>query len=350
MTIGAGGRRCWAAFAIGLAVLVLGFANGHINGAEKDDEGPVDLRVEPWSFSHDKDGRVAPGLYWRGGLKLVSPDPRFGGFSGLALSGDGTRLLAVSDDGWWLTARLIYDKGDLANLAEPSMAPLRDRSGRRPPSKRGRDAEALTLMSPGMVDGRVAVGFERRPRIELYDLRKAKLDAKPQPVPSPPAIRNGPNNGELEALAFLGSGALANSFIAISERQLDNADNIRGWVSGKNRKTFAFTIARLDEFAVTDVAVLPDGDLMLLERSFNGLFPGLSLRRIKISELKPGALVKPVPVFEGQLPRYAIDNMEGLAVHVTASGETRITVMSDDNYNRSLQNTIILQFALRERQ
>jgi hypothetical protein len=89
---------------------------------------------------------------------------------------------------------------------------------------------------------------------------------------------------------------------------------------------------------------------MLLERSFNGLFPGLSLRRIEIAELEPGASVKPVPVFEGQLPRYAIDNMEGLAVHVTASGETRITVMSDDNYNRSLQNTIILQFALKERQ
>jgi hypothetical protein len=350
MMTGAGGRRRWAAFAVAAAVLIMSFANGHIIGAEKEDEGPIDLRVEPWAFSHDKEGRVAPGLYWRGGLKLVSPDSRFGGFSALALSTDGTRLLAVSDDGWWLTARLLYDKGDLANLAEPFMAPLRDRSGKRSPSKRGRDAEALTLMSPGMVDGRVAVGLERRPRIELYDLRKAKLDAKPQLVPSPPAIRNGPNNAELEALAYLGRGPLANSFIAISERQLDDAGNIRGWVFGKTRKTFAFTIARLDEFAVTDIAVLPDGDLLLLERSFNGLFPGLSLRRIRIAELKPGALVNPVPIFEGTLPRYAIDNLEGLAVHVTASGETRITLMSDDNYNRRIQNTIILQFALKERQ
>ena len=347
MMMGAGGRRRWATVAVAFAVLILSFAAGHTISAEREDEGTVDLRVEPWSFSHDKDGRVAPGLYWRGGLKLVSTDPRFGGFSGLALSADGTRLLAVSDDGWWLTARLGYDKGDLADLVEPFMAPLLDRSGKRSTSKRGRDAEALTLMTPGMVDGRVAVGFERRPRIELYDLRKAKLDARPQPVPSPPAIRNGPYNAELEALAYLSRGPLANSFIAVSERQLDDAGNIRGWVFGKNRKTFAFTVARLDEFAVTDIAVLPDGDLMLLERSFNGLFPGLSLRRIKIDELKPGALVKPAPVFEGQLPRYAIDNMEGLAVHVTGSGETRITLMSDDNYNRSLQNTIILQFALK---
>ena len=141
MMTGAGGRQRWAAFAVALAVLVLSFAGGHSIGAGREDEGPVDLRVESWPFSHDKDGRIAPGLYWRGGLKLVSPDPRFGGFSGLALSADGTRLLAVSDDGWWLTARLVYDKGDLANLVEPSMAPLRDRSGKRATSKRGRDAE-----------------------------------------------------------------------------------------------------------------------------------------------------------------------------------------------------------------
>jgi hypothetical protein len=35
-------------------------------------------------------------------------------------------------------------------------------------------------------------------------------------------------------------------------------------------------------------------------------------------------------------------------VHVTASGETRITLISDDNYNRAIQNTILLQFALKE--
>jgi hypothetical protein len=347
MMVGAGGR--WAVFTLVLAALILACASGRLIGAQ-DAEGPVDLRVEPWSFSHDSDGLVAPGLYWRGGLKLASPDPRFGGFSGLALSVDGTRLLAVSDDGWWFTARLSYDKGDLAGLAEPFMAPLRDRSGKRSPSKRGRDAEALALMRPGVVEGQVAVGFERRPRIELFDLGKAKLAARPTVVPSPSAIRNGPENAELEALAYLSRGPFANSFIAVSERQLDPAGNIRGWVFGKNRKTFAFTIARLDDFNVTDIAVLPDGDLMLLERSFNGLFPGLSLRRIRVVELKPGALVRPVPVFEGTLARYAIDNLEGLAVHVTASGETRLTLMSDDNYNRSLQNTIILQFALKDRQ
>ena len=259
------------------------------------------MQVEPWDFSHDEDGRVAPGLYWRGGIKLKSGDRRFGGFSGLALSADGNRLLAVSDEGWWLTARLLYDNDNLAGLADPFMAPLLDRSGKRAASKRGRDAEALTLLRPGLLDGRVAVGFERRPRVELFDLGKDKLAARPVVVPSPSAIRAGPENAELEGLAFIAEGPMADSFIAISERQLDDKGNIRGWVFGRNRTTFGFTVTRLADFDVTDVAIMPGGDLLLLERSFNGLFPGLSLRRIPLAELKPGDGAQARP----DLPRHA---------------------------------------------
>jgi hypothetical protein len=40
-----------------------------------------------------------------------------------------------------------------------------------------------------------------------------------------------------------------------------------------------------------------------------------------------------------------IDNMEAIAVHRRASGETVITIMSDDNFS-PLQRTLIMQFAL----
>src|SRR4029453_526847 len=103
-----------------------------------------------------------------------------------------------------------------------------------------------------------------------------------------------------------------------------------------NRPTFDFTLARHDEFDVTDVALLPDGNLLLLERSFNGLFPGMSLSRFPIAELKPGAVIKPVPIFETTLPRDNIENMQGLAVHLTASGETRSTHIAASNYNLAL--------------
>ena len=41
-----------------------------------------------------------------------------------------------------------------------------------------------------------------------------------------------------------------------------------------------------------------------------------------------------------------IDNMEGLAVHTNAAGEIIVTMISDDNFNKGLQRTLLLQFAL----
>jgi len=40
-----------------------------------------------------------------------------------------------------------------------------------------------------------------------------------------------------------------------------------------------------------------------------------------------------------------IDNMEGIAAHRSASGETILTLISDDNYS-ALQRTLLMQFAI----
>ncbi len=42
---------------------------------------------------------------------------------------------------------------------------------------------------------------------------------------------------------------------------------------------------------------------------------------------------------------YQIDNMEGIAVHRNAHGETIITLVSDDNFS-AIQRNLLLQFAL----
>jgi hypothetical protein len=38
--------------------------------------------------------------------------------------------------------------------------------------------------------------------------------------------------------------------------------------------------------------------------------------------------------------------MEGLAVHAGAGGAVIVTMISDDNFNRDLQRTLLLQFTL----
>jgi hypothetical protein len=43
-----------------------------------------------------------------------------------------------------------------------------------------------------------------------------------------------------------------------------------------------------------------------------------------------------------------IDNMEGLAIHRGAHGETVVSLISDNNFRTILQRTVLLQFTLVE--
>jgi hypothetical protein len=104
-------------------------------------------------------------------------------------------------------------------------------------------------------------------------------------------------------------------------------------------------VVRSSSYDVTDLAFLPDGDLLLLERRF-ALLGGLGcrLRRMAGAAIAPGAQVDGEIVYESD-GSHRIDNMEGLAVH-REGRETIVTLISDNNFNRSLQRTLLLEFAL----
>jgi hypothetical protein len=98
-------------------------------------------------------------------------------------------------------------------------------------------------------------------------------------------------------------------------------------------------------FDITDAAALPDGGIVVLERRFRyseGV--KMRIRRIAAKDLKPGALVSGEVLLEAN-DSLNIDNMEGIAVHRGASGETILTLISDDNFS-ALQRTLLMQFAL----
>ncbi|MGH6907758.1 MAG: esterase-like activity of phytase family protein, partial [Aestuariivirga sp.] len=72
--------------------------------------------------------------------------------------------------------------------------------------------------------------------------------------------------------------------------------------------------------------------------------PGMAIRRLKTSAIAAGTTVEPELLFSGRIPLYAIDNMEGIAL-CRRDGETRLTIVSDNNLNPALQRTLLLQFA-----
>ncbi len=128
------------------------------------------------------------------------------------------------------------------------------------------------------------------------------------------------------------------------------AGNIRGWMFARQTgsrppATAAFTVRRTDDYDISDATILPNGDLILLERKFGWMKGvGIRLRRVAHGGLAAGAVLDGPVLMEADLG-YEIDNFEGIDSHVNAAGETILTLVSDDNFSM-IQRTLLMQFAL----
>ena len=71
---------------------------------------------------------------------------------------------------------------------------------------------------------------------------------------------------------------------------------------------------------------------------------GIRIRRIPLGSIAPGAVIDGPVIFHADLGN-EVDNMEGIDAHVTAEGETVLTMVSDDNFS-PIQRTLLLQFTL----
>jgi len=269
--------------------------------------------------------RLHPGARLGAAWRLESPDPRFGGFSGLSVERD--RLLLLSDRGWLWSA----ERAPLGRV------PFRDGSWRVRALRvdgRAPDAEDLARSPDGQIlvalEGRHAIA--RVPRGELEDRPVLDLEARPLPEP----LSDLPANLGIEALAALPGGALlAIAEHGSGERHLaallgrgvprllayrsapgfapTGADHRDGWLYVVERKLSAFSgfAARLTATPVGDPADLPD----VLE-------PALEVARLS----GPGV----------------VDNMEGVASEpIVPNGTVRLWLVSDDNFS-PLQRTLLM--------
>jgi hypothetical protein len=300
------------------------------------------LRFEPLPLDPESPGKTRFGkLTYRGGIELGPERPHqgFGEISGLLVSPDGRRILAVQDIGWWLTAELRYDgAGNLAGIDGAEVAPILGSDGSALAGRQA-DAEGLTLPAGEPFGGDVLVSFERDHRVARYPLGSDGFAARPRPIPMPEALREAPANGSLEGIVSLPDGRL----LAVTERQLDDDANLVGWLV-EGTRFHRLALRRDGLYSVTDLAVLPGGDVLALERLYlPGLGSSMQIRRI------PGSTIAPGAVLHGEVlirlaGNHNIDNMEGLAVR-SAGDVLLLYVISDDNRDRR-QRTVLLMFSL----
>ncbi|MCU0944863.1 MAG: esterase-like activity of phytase family protein [Rubritepida sp.] len=270
-----------------------------------------------------------------GGLVLDTSAWGFGGFSALHLDAGGLTS-AVSDRGRWWQARLLRDAaGRPTGFAPARHGPLRDATG-APLRGRLGDAEALARLA----DGSWLIGFERAHRLQ----RHATLDAPGAPFPAPPGLDEAPPNAGVEGVTQLADGRL----LLLTEGLPGPEPGSRAaWIGALEGARVAWTRrAYLPDGGLepTDVAALPDGGALVLERDYT-LLGGF---RARLGRIAPAALRGAQPIRATTLLELPGDgpseNWEGVAVQPTPEG-LLVALVSDDN-ERPAQRTLFLLYRL----
>ena len=316
------------------------------------------LDTRPVGFSRTRPTQSVQGkLKFRGGIELRSSDADFGGLSALLVSSDGQRFTAVTDQSHWVSGGLSYSEGNLAGVAAGWIAPMLDTGG-RPMADTAGDAEGLASRSDNDISNDLFVSFEGEHRLWRYPFGREGAMARPQALPLPRDVLSAPHNGGLEGITKIGDGLM----IAVAERYRNREGNYRAWLlpfepldrsgaAGEARPSRGISIRPLKPFSMTDLRLLPGGDLLTLERRYDPVRGvGILLRRISAATLRATQQAPDVPL-DGEIivsldSAYEIDNMEGLSVRLGERGETLVYIVSDDNFNRPVQRTLLQMFEL----
>jgi len=312
-------------------------------------EGPTPTTVTAIAIDFDRENpsrKEFGKLTFRARLNLYAKSSHFGGFSALVLDPSGRSLLAISDAGAWLRASLDYDGRKLKGLSEVVLGPMLGADGRPLRDDRERDSEGMALVDGDTRQGTAYVSFERKHKIARYPFTAERFGPPAGTIPLPPGTKGMTANSGIEAMTMIRTGKLKGTLVAFAEHRTDKNGNLQGWLIG-GPAPGGIVLKRLAGFDITDAAALPDGGIVVLERRFR-FSEGIKMRirRIAASELKRGAPIMGEVLLEAD-DSLNIDNMEAIAAHLAASGETVLTIMSDDNFS-ALQRTLIMQFTLPE--
>ncbi len=275
--------------------------------------------------------RRVGALRFLGGWHLTSDARSFGGLS--ALDVDGNRVTALGDGGTIVRFRL----GRFGNASDASVVRLPDGCG-KVVRKTDNDTEAF---AHDVTRATWWVAYESRNAIcrTNHNFRVGEAVAKPNAIGAWPR-KTGP-----ESMTRLADGR----FVVIAEDAGDYGD-IRPFVVFDRDPTDPAAVATTlgyrapAGFKPTDIAQLPDGRLLILNRRFapTSLFSAQLVLLPRLAE-KPRGIVQGPTIARLQSPVVA-DNLEGLSVS-TENGRPIIWMISDNNFMR-WQRTLLLKFAL----
>ncbi len=275
-----------------------------------------------------------------GALQLksnIDPENRLIELSGIAWDNDEQKLTILSDRGFIINTKPIFNKNKLINLEFLSLHQLENKKGKKLKGSSS-DSEGLALINSKnnrFNDTELIISFERKPRIVRYTT-EGKLITKETINNSLDDIKK--YKGKNKALEAI---TLHDKFNIITgpERPLKNTGN-RLSLHTLNSKQWAFKPNNENYGSLVGLTTLPNNKIIALERSFPGIFAGITnvIHLISLDEetIEQETLLKLQPS-DG----YFNENFEGISWHK----KKRFFMISDDNDN-PFQRTLLIYFEI----
>ncbi|MBE1707052.1 MULTISPECIES: esterase-like activity of phytase family protein [Mesorhizobium] len=324
--------------------LFAGVASAPASSAGSAAVEPVEVSSRPITeFRIGRTDKQFGSLEFVGGLEMTSKSRDFGALSAFRFLKAGSDFIGVADTGYWFFGTVARDADRRpVGIQSFRMQQMVDQGGQPIDEKWEVDAEGLAVK-----DGIATVGFERNHRVSQFRIDPQNMKAPYRQLDFLVPARELRQNRGFETVTHANpNGQHAGGLVVVSEKSLDKAGNIYAAIIEGPHKG-VFTVKRNGDFDITDGAFLPDGDLLLLERSFT-MAGGLKmrLRRIHGESVEKGA-VADGPVLLDTDMGYQIDNMEGLDVWMRDDGAVMVSLISDDNHS-ILQRNLYLEFILHQ--
>ena len=252
----------------------------------------------------------------------------FGGFSGAEVSEDGQQITLISDAGYLLRAGMIREGGKLIAMQIEKITRLTDKFGGFFDGKET-DSEGLAIDT----HGRAFISFEDRHRVVSVDLETGFTIL----LPKHPDFPEFEQNAGLEALAVHPNGTL----YTMPELTALTPGDIPLYAFENDQWRRVLFIPKRGPFLPVGADFADDGLLYVLERGATPLGFRSRIRRFDLDAVDLGeiTLLRTGPA--------RFDNLEALSVRQDATGRTRLTLISDDNFLK-IQRTQIVEFILSE--
>lgn len=324
--------------------LFAGLASAPASSAGSAPVVPIEVSARPITeFRIGRTDRQFGSLEFVGGLEMTSKSRDFGALSALRFLKAGSDFIGVADTGYWFFGTVVRDADRRpVGIQNFRMQQMVDQSGLPIDEKWEVDAEGLAVQ-----DGVATVGFERNHRVARFRIDPQNMKAPYRQLDFLVPERELRQNRGFETVTHANAnGQHQGGLVVVSEKSLDKSGNIYAAIIEGPYKG-VFTVKRNGDFDITDGAFLPDGDLLLLERSFT-MAGGLKmrLRRIYGESVEKGAVADGPVLLDADMG-YQIDNMEGLDVWTRDDGAVMVSLISDDNHS-ILQRNLYLEFVLHQ--